>query len=205
MAKLTFSVLVADVRGKAGDVVFSSWKGRSYARTRVTPSNPNTAAQQAVRNSMASVVAQWQSLTSTLKGIWNVAASALSLSGYNLFVSQNRADEEDSYGKRFLPLQAPGEPVTTFAVALGGASGQMDVTWASAAATATDDMDFYVRKNGSDDWVHATFAAVVVSDEAATLTGLTPAATYDVAAFNVDAATGLVYAPSSTIQAAAGA
>lgn len=50
MAKTTGALLSLDAAGSfAKTIVVSRWKGRQYVRLRVTPSNPQTAGQQAVR------------------------------------------------------------------------------------------------------------------------------------------------------------
>jgi len=51
MAKLTGPFMSIDASGTFADTLTASrWKGRSYMRQRVIPSNPNTAGQQAVRS-----------------------------------------------------------------------------------------------------------------------------------------------------------
>lgn len=91
MATVTFSPLIADIRGKTADVVFSSWKGRNYIRQRVIPANPRTADQTAVRDSLAEAVAIWQQLPGALQDGYGNAAANLNISGYNDFVGRNRA------------------------------------------------------------------------------------------------------------------
>jgi len=91
MARVTFSPLIADIRGKAADAVFASWKGRNYVRQRVTPANPNSAAQQLQRNAMAEAVAMWHLLSSTLKTAFGLGCSGMNISGYNDFVGRNVA------------------------------------------------------------------------------------------------------------------
>lgn len=91
MARVTFSPLIADIRGKTADAVFASWKGRNYVRQRVIPANPQTAAQTLVRNSLAECVAIWQQLPAALQTGYETAAANLNISGYNDMVGRNRA------------------------------------------------------------------------------------------------------------------
>lgn len=106
------SPLFSDLRNKLGDsVVFSSWKGRPYARQLVEPSNPNTEAQQAYRNSMAEVTSEWQSRQSIdgFKTGWNELAVDKQILGFNLFTRY-----------------AQGTDVEATA---GASSGEVDVTF----------------------------------------------------------------------------
>jgi len=89
MARITFSPLITDARGKVGDTVFSKWKGINYIRTRVTPANPNTAAQQNTRDKMAQAVSVWQYLDSAVKAAWNRYGATLGISGFNAFTKKN--------------------------------------------------------------------------------------------------------------------
>lgn len=78
------SPLFSDLRNKLGDsVVFSSWKGRPYARQLVEPANPNTPSQQAFRDGMTNIVNDWQSKQG-LEGFkegWNELASPQQILG----------------------------------------------------------------------------------------------------------------------------
>jgi hypothetical protein len=47
MATLNF--IRGSIKGKLGDIVGSSWRGKDYIKTYVPPSNPNTQGQAAVR------------------------------------------------------------------------------------------------------------------------------------------------------------
>jgi len=90
VARVTYSPLIADIRGKTADAVFSSWKGRAYVRMHVIPANPQTAAQTAVRNALAEAVVIWQGMGSQLVTGYGVGADVLNISGYNDMVGRNR-------------------------------------------------------------------------------------------------------------------
>lgn len=53
-----------------------------------SPSNPQTAAQQANRGTFSDAVAGWQSLTDAEKKGYNKRAQGKNLSGYNLYISE---------------------------------------------------------------------------------------------------------------------
>lgn len=58
MAKVTGALFSVDASGAfAGKLVFAKWKGRQYVRNLVIPSNPQTTAQQEVRNAIRALAA----------------------------------------------------------------------------------------------------------------------------------------------------
>ncbi len=85
--------------GKAGALVASRAKSTQYVRARVTPVNPNSPQQQAVRNAVKYLSGLWQRLTSSQRESWNSYAAivtvvnslgdASKLSGFNWFNGNN--------------------------------------------------------------------------------------------------------------------
>ena len=67
MAKIKFGMMMTDASGKLGGHVFSKNRGGSYVRTKVTPSNPQSVAQMAVRGIFASISSGWSSLTESAR------------------------------------------------------------------------------------------------------------------------------------------
>lgn len=63
MAKVIFSALVEDVRGKIGGNVFSRNANGSFVRGYSKPVNADSEAQQAVRNAFGSIARSWRELT----------------------------------------------------------------------------------------------------------------------------------------------
>jgi hypothetical protein len=88
------SPLVAELNGSTAELTAASWKGRNYVRRKVVPANPNTAAQQAVRNSLTACVTLWRSLLASVKSWLDVYGGAYAMSGFNIFTSRNRALEQ---------------------------------------------------------------------------------------------------------------
>lgn len=62
MAKIKFSALMSDMRGKLNGSVLSKNRGGSYIRNKVTPSNPKTTAQMSVRGIFAGIASAWSTL-----------------------------------------------------------------------------------------------------------------------------------------------
>jgi len=77
-------------KGKVGNMIFSMWKGVQVAKTMFIPSNPQTAAQQANRGCLGSIVEQFKKIAVTwIRPIWNEFASG-SQSGWGNFISRNK-------------------------------------------------------------------------------------------------------------------
>lgn len=98
--KVKFGSLVVDGRGKIGGHVMSKNRGGAYMRTKVTPSNPRSATQQANRSLLGSLSASWSGLTDSQRNSWNGAVNDWSKTnifgdnikptGKNLFVALNK-------------------------------------------------------------------------------------------------------------------
>lgn len=97
--KAKFGAIVVAGSGKIGGHVFSKNRGGAYMRTKVTPSNPNTVAQQNVRSILSSLSQSWGSLTDAQRLAWQNAVADWSStdifgdiknpSGNNLYVRLN--------------------------------------------------------------------------------------------------------------------
>lgn len=71
MAKIKFSALVSDLRGKLNGSVFSKNRSGNYIRNKVTPVNPQTAAQSRVRSMFGKISQAWRSLSDAQRASWN--------------------------------------------------------------------------------------------------------------------------------------
>jgi len=100
MAVIQPGAMIADMRGSVGDVTFLRTQGGLTARTRNTPANPDTAPQQAVRNTLAAVAASWSAdLTASQREGWRSYAHAYPrpnrwgsptlVNGYTRFIRTN--------------------------------------------------------------------------------------------------------------------
>jgi len=98
--KLKFGMIVTDGSGKLGGHVVAKNRGGSYARTKVTPSNPQTVAQAGVRSSFGGFSQSWAGLTEDQRAAWNGAVNDWGTtdifgdlrnpSGINLYVKLNQ-------------------------------------------------------------------------------------------------------------------
>jgi len=99
MAKVLFTAVVADMRNKLNGTVFSKNRYGAYTRTKVTPVNPQTTAQQTQRSNLAANSQAWRGLTEDQRQGWISAAPNFPvtdiygnqkiLSGQALFVRLN--------------------------------------------------------------------------------------------------------------------
>lgn len=74
--KVKFGMMITDGRGKLGGQVASKNRSGSYIRTKVTPVNPNTSFQSAVRQRLASLSKEWGHLTEEQRKSWNESANS---------------------------------------------------------------------------------------------------------------------------------
>src|SRR5262245_18965190 len=90
MSKTTAPLLSFDAAGSIGKtVVYSRWRGVSYARRHVVPANPNTTAQQEVRSTFA-LLREMSKLAPTLAlAPWDAFAKGRPFTGMNKFVGEN--------------------------------------------------------------------------------------------------------------------
>lgn len=141
--KLKFGAIVTDGRGKIGGHVASKNRGGAYLRTKVTPSNPNTEAQSAVRSILSSLSAGWSQLTDIQRASWNGAVSDYQStdifgdikkpSGFNLYMKLNatllsigaalmtEAPAKEELGDAYLTAAAIDITGATITVTLAGA------------------------------------------------------------------------------------
>lgn len=97
--KAKFGAIVVAGSGKIGGHVASRNRAGAYIRTKVTPINPQTASQSAVRNRLAGLSSGWRGLTVAQRIAWNAAVQDFARtdvfgdiknpSGFNLYQRLN--------------------------------------------------------------------------------------------------------------------
>lgn len=117
MAKIKWSGIgIVDGRGKINGTVLSKNRGGAYARVKVTPSNPRSAAQMFVRSNLAFLAQKWRTLTQVQRDAWAGAVSNYTRTdvfgdvktptGYSLFMRINTA-LRDASTELFFNIPAP--------------------------------------------------------------------------------------------------
>lgn len=145
MAKVKFTAFMADARGKLNGTVFSKNRGGSYTRTKVTPSNPQTSFQAAVRQRLSSLSAQFRSLTAAQILGWNNAVSdfqstnvfgdTVNPTGLQLYVKLNA----NLLGIGAATISDPPAPTAISSITATIASLTTAAFTASLAAATTDE------------------------------------------------------------------
>lgn len=181
MATIIFAPIISEARGKVSDCVFSIWKGRPYIRQRVIPANPQSAAQTAVRESLARCVDLWQSIENQLKAVWNTYATGYRMSGFNKFMSQNRADEQVPDPLQVGVPNADIDPASSLTAVTGvGVSGDIDLTWAGGTQGAGYYAYILARQFTKDEFTMEDSDTTLFSAEAYTISGLVAGMEYDI-------------------------
>lgn len=99
MAKIKFTAFLADMRGKIAGTVFTKNRAGAVARTKVSPSNPQTNFQLGVRAVLTGLSQGWRGLTQAQRDAWstavqnfprtNVFGDSNILSGHQLYIGLN--------------------------------------------------------------------------------------------------------------------
>lgn len=145
--KVKFGAIITDGRNKIGGHVLSKNRGGAYMRTKVTPSNPQTSFQNAVRNRLTTFSQGWRALTQVQRQAWDVAVSNFTKtdifgdiknpSGINLYVKLNSNIAEIAGTAIVLPPLPEGVvgPLTITLTAAAGTPA-MSLAWTGGAVPA---------------------------------------------------------------------
>lgn len=144
--KVKFSALVSDMRGKLNGSVASRNRSSSYLRNKVTPVNPNTSYQQAIKNRLTTRAQAWRGLTQAQRDSFNSAVSGFaktnifgdlrSPSGFNLYCLLN--SNLVNAGQSVINTPPTSSSVSTVAIgALTAAFGTPALSLALGAAVPT--------------------------------------------------------------------
>jgi hypothetical protein len=138
----------------------------------VVPANPQSMGQMAVRDSMTRVVELWQSLSQATKDAWAAYASPYSISGYNAFVSANRATEQVPGVLLISPMNPLVPDMVPLSVGSGASSGTIKVQWDKGSDILNDDMVVAFRRQDTNVIVLSSIGTYGFQDEEAIITGI---------------------------------
>lgn len=121
MAKVNFGTIASDARGKINGIVYSKNKFGSYTRRKVTPANPNSPAQSAVRSSLSVLAKNWSGLlTAAERAAWisfaasyprtDVFGNSIVITGLNMYISLNQ--RLNQIGSALIATPPPSNIVT---------------------------------------------------------------------------------------------
>jgi len=112
MAKTTAPLLSFSASGQIGKTqVYGSWKGRSYVRRHVTPSNPQTAEQSLTRNAFSFLQAVFKIAPPLVQAPWELYAKGIVMTARNAFAKFN------------LPTLRTASDLTVFTMSPGAKGG----------------------------------------------------------------------------------
>ncbi len=148
--KIKFSgIAVVDGRNKVGGSVFSRNSSGAYVRNKVTPVNPQTAAQSEVRARFADIAQDWNALTEEARQQWNEAVpnfehtdvfgDTITPTGFNLHQQLNlnlKAIGLDVIV--FPPVPQDPQSLTNLSLDLDGGGTSLEVSSTDAIAANTD-------------------------------------------------------------------
>jgi len=141
--KAKFGAIVVDGRGKLGGHVFSKNRGGSYMRTKVTPANGQTNAQQARRAALTEFAQAFRALTAAQITAWNNAVE--SFKSTNIFGDVKNPSGLGLFIKLNTTLDLAGQasitspPLPTAVTALSSLGGTADTSDQSFVITFAPD------------------------------------------------------------------
>lgn len=140
MAKLTGPLLSFGATGQIGKtLVAAKWRGVPYARQYVKPANPQTVAQQQVRQTFALLREMWKLAPAQMQAAWDAFARGRPFTGMNKLVGENvRVLNGEADMSNFIasPGAAGGLAPLTFTATTGTVAGTVDTTFSVPAAPA---------------------------------------------------------------------
>jgi len=132
MARTRAPMLSFGARGQIGKtMVSSSWRGVSYMREYVVPSNPQTGNQMSVRNVFSWLNALWKVAPTAFRDPWTAAATGQKYTDRNKLISSNAAALGSEFGIEDLivsPGSLGGPALNGLDATAGSSSGEIDAT-----------------------------------------------------------------------------
>lgn len=145
MAKILLGDRIADIRGSIGGTTYSRNTFANYIRNKTSPVNPNTVAQQLVRNRLAAMSQSWGGITENQRIAWidgaptwtnsNIFNQAINYTGFSLYgrLNRNRQEVNQALLTDFV-LPADVDSFTSLSVIADTTGGTMEITFAPAIA-----------------------------------------------------------------------
>ena len=130
MAVLHNPLISSEARGKVGGLVYNTWRGRAYAKSKTGPAQPRSERQLNIRAMSTKLIRAWQSIGATLITLWNDYAAAhpdidwsgnaKRLSGANWYLRCNLRLSDMAKSLIDTPPAVPAPPAVTALVLTPG-------------------------------------------------------------------------------------
>ena len=158
MARVKFSSVIDELKGSIGNITFQSGQSGDVARFKPYQSNFATVPRDSVRYYMKVIVATWQSLSVSDKGLWIAFAASnsyyqknnptIKLTGYQLFVMYNCILKQNGQGLQLVPITPV--PLSLFnSCVLSFTSGQLYAT-CDISSTAANYLYLRISRAGQN-------------------------------------------------------
>ena len=158
MAKIIFSAIVADMRGRLGGAVYSFARGTHYVKDyQPNVSQPNTPRQCFVRGNFSYYSGIWYGLKPTYKQMWRQYASLTGgrITGYNAFMRHNLRLAA-AYHTDFSAVLYPPQTVSTPRFPFGISATPSDSTSNVISWSHPSDDSTYVQAAFIMEWNYAS-------------------------------------------------
>lgn len=158
MAKIIFSAIVADMRGRLGGAVYSFARGTHYVKDyQPNVSQPNTPRQCFVRGNFSYYSGIWYGLKPTYKQMWRQYASLTGgrITGYNAFMRHNLRLAA-AYHTDFSAVLYPPQTVSTPRFPFGISAAPSDSTSNVISWSQPSDDSTYVQAAFIMEWNYAS-------------------------------------------------
>jgi hypothetical protein len=133
MAQIKMGIVVSEARGKLNGGVFSRGASGAILRTKVTPINPASNAQQLVRSGLSSIAQAWRGLTDIQRAAWR--AFAANVSSTNIFGDNVLLSGLAVFGRVNRNRQTIAQAILPDAPAMAAISQLLTLTLTGAAGT----------------------------------------------------------------------
>lgn len=181
MAKVLYTALMADMRGKVNGTVASKNRAGAYFRTKVSPVQRQTVAQQGIKAGLTLNAQAWRSLTDTQRAAWNAAVenfkktdifgNSRNPSGFNLYTRLGQNAITTGNDPADLP-PLPNAVSSPGAMTLTGAAGSPALSLAFANSPGGTDDYFIVQAtaqvSAGKSFVKNLFRQILVTAQAPT-------------------------------------
>jgi hypothetical protein len=159
MVKVVDPMHSSDARGGIGDVVYGTWRGIHFVRTKVTPEPKPPGKREAVQAISRTITARWKTITQTQRDRWIAYANAhplqdwtgspKRLTGYNWYLRCN-------FSLRiYYPVWMNDPPIypapnfpPDFQISVGVDPYLVDATWSPYPSPFADNTIIEVWRNG---------------------------------------------------------
>jgi len=146
MAKVIGPLNSTEARGAVGALIYNTWRGIATVKKFVSPAQPRTERQLAIRAYLTQYVREWAGLTSGQRDGWNDYAAdhpyidwtgqAKRITGANFYCALSvRMEDMGLAPPDTAPVASAPNPVADLAVT--GGSGQLSCAWTAYSGTDT--------------------------------------------------------------------